>query len=170
VKIGALFADYDGTIAPSSVTREDSRVPPEVADKLKVLSSLIPIAIITSKDYAFIHPRTEFASAWACCSGLEITLANGNIHTMKPLLPLTTLNRIYFTCENTIFLNNRTRRHARSMCSEGSLERLRTAIIAFLQRIRFSQIKHSSGISSNLLLLPEWSSLQEGSLALGDKG
>jgi hydroxymethylpyrimidine pyrophosphatase-like HAD family hydrolase len=81
VRVGALFTDYDGTIAPSNVSRDDSQVPHPVAEKLKALSSLIPVAIITSKDYAFVRPRTEFASAWACCAGIEITLADGSTQT-----------------------------------------------------------------------------------------
>lgn len=35
------------------------------------------MAIITSKDCAFVRPRTAFAKAWACTGGLEIVIAGG---------------------------------------------------------------------------------------------
>jgi hypothetical protein len=75
-RIGALFTDYDGTIAPADVPRAESKVPEPVLSKLVALSSKIPIAIITAKDYHFIRPRTiAFARAWACVSGLDIRMA-----------------------------------------------------------------------------------------------
>lgn len=77
MKVGGLFTDYDGTIAPNNVRRELSAVPPSIAAPLSELASRIPVAIITSKDYAFVRPRTKFASAWACCSGLEVNLKDG---------------------------------------------------------------------------------------------
>lgn len=78
-KIGALFTDYDGTIAPLGVSRRGSRVPDPILSRLVELSSKIPIAIITSKDYNFIEPRTNtFAKAWASVSGLDIRLAGGS--------------------------------------------------------------------------------------------
>jgi hypothetical protein len=33
--------------------------------------------MVTSKDYGFIRPRTPFARAWACVSGLELVLSDG---------------------------------------------------------------------------------------------
>ncbi len=67
-----------------SVERDRSQVLPEIAKELKVLSLLVPIAIITSKDFAFVHPRTSFASGWECCSGLEISLDAGNAFLTAP--------------------------------------------------------------------------------------
>ena len=81
MKVGALFTDYDGTIARQDVKREQSEVSQEIARPLFELSRYIPIAIVTSKDYAFVRPRTDFASAWACCSGLEICIKIG-----KPII------------------------------------------------------------------------------------
>jgi hydroxymethylpyrimidine pyrophosphatase-like HAD family hydrolase len=77
LKISALFTDYDGTLAPDDVPLESSRIPEEIEEPLKRLSTMIPVAIVTSKDFRFIHPRTRFASAWACVSGLEIVLQGG---------------------------------------------------------------------------------------------
>lgn len=78
MKIEALFTDYDGTIAPLGVRREASAVLPSTSRALAKLASKVPVAIITSKAYDFIQPRTGFASAWACCGGLEVDLADGS--------------------------------------------------------------------------------------------
>jgi hypothetical protein len=77
LKVKALFTDYDGTIAPAGVRREESRIAAPVAAVLTEISARIPVAVVTSKDYSFVRPRTRFASAWACVSGLEIVLKDG---------------------------------------------------------------------------------------------
>ncbi len=77
MKIGAIFSDYDGTLAPEDVAFEASRLPKEIEEPLRLLSALVPVAIVTSKDIGFVRPRTRFARAWACVSGLEIVLDNG---------------------------------------------------------------------------------------------
>jgi hydroxymethylpyrimidine pyrophosphatase-like HAD family hydrolase len=77
LKIAAIFADYDGTIAPEDVPLESSRVPKAIEGPLRALSSSLPVAIVTSKDCGFVRPRTKFADAWACVSGLEIVLSDG---------------------------------------------------------------------------------------------
>jgi HAD superfamily hydrolase (TIGR01484 family) len=77
LKISAIFSDYDGTLAPEDVALDASRVPLEIEEPLLRLGSSVPIAIVTSKDYEFVRPRTQFARAWACVSGLEIVLSDG---------------------------------------------------------------------------------------------
>jgi hydroxymethylpyrimidine pyrophosphatase-like HAD family hydrolase len=79
LKIGAIFSDYDGTLAPEDVTREASHVPKDVQDALLRLSSSVPVAIVTSKDFGFIRPRTDFARAWSCVSGIETVLSDGRV-------------------------------------------------------------------------------------------
>lgn len=81
MNIGAIFSDYDGTLAPEDLALGDSRVPEEVEAPLRALSSSVPVAIVTSKDYGFVRPRAPFAWAWACVSGLEIVLSDGRAFT-----------------------------------------------------------------------------------------
>ena len=79
MRLTALFTDYDGTLAPADVDRDDSRVPLGVERALRKLSRLMPIAVITSKDLDFVLPRTKkFAAAWACVGGIETTMAGGS--------------------------------------------------------------------------------------------
>ena len=78
MKIAALFTDYDGTIAPAGVRREDSVVPGPLFSVLSEVSSKVPVAIITSKDLKFVRPKTTFAWAWATVLGLEVRLRNGD--------------------------------------------------------------------------------------------
>ena len=79
MKISAILSDYDGTLAPEDVTREASRVPKDIQDALLRLSSSVPIGIVTSKDIGFIRPRTAFARAWSCVSGIETVLSDGRV-------------------------------------------------------------------------------------------
>jgi len=83
LKISALFSDYDGTLAPEDVAMESSRISKDIERPLRELARSIPVAIVTSKDLSFARPRTPFASAWACVSGLEIALPDGREFTKK---------------------------------------------------------------------------------------
>lgn len=80
MRIAALFSDYDGTLAAADVARELSAIPSAPARDLAQIARRVPLAIITSKDFRFIYPRTRFASAWACMGGLELMLADGTGH------------------------------------------------------------------------------------------
>ena len=90
-QVKALFLDYDGTISPLNVSRTESAVLPENMTILRQISTIIPVAIITTKDLAFVVERTPFARAWAGLGGLEIKI-NGVVTTepcvrkMKPYL------------------------------------------------------------------------------------
>ncbi len=83
LKLAAFFSDYDGTLAPDTLPRDESAIPTGVERILRTISRRIPVAIITSKDFDFIYPRTSFAEAWACVCGLEIRLANGRTVSSK---------------------------------------------------------------------------------------
>ncbi|MDG7006904.1 MAG: hypothetical protein JRN06_01520 [Nitrososphaerota archaeon] len=78
MKVGALFTDYDGTIAPATVSREESAVPTPLRSVLEEISSRIPVAVVTSKDLRFVKPRTTFAWAWAAVLGLELRKRDGS--------------------------------------------------------------------------------------------
>lgn len=83
LRIFAIFSDYDGTLAPDDVAPEDSKIPTGTRKALEGLAASVPIAIVTSKDHSFVRPRTPFASAWACASGLELVLADGRAFSRR---------------------------------------------------------------------------------------
>jgi hydroxymethylpyrimidine pyrophosphatase-like HAD family hydrolase len=76
IKINGLFLDYDGTISPQEVARQQSRVTPHLEALLNIIRRSIPIGIITAKDLPFITPRTIFAYAWGAIAGLEMKVGS----------------------------------------------------------------------------------------------
>jgi HAD superfamily hydrolase (TIGR01484 family) len=72
VKIEAIFSDYDGTLCPLELRREDAFISPRLRRLLTKASKRIPIGIITTKDLSFIRERVPFAHGIAATSGLEI--------------------------------------------------------------------------------------------------
>jgi len=74
VKIEGLFLDYDGTISPINVPREQSGVLPQIESALYQIRQLVPVGVITTKDLAFILPKTPFAHVWATVAGLELKI------------------------------------------------------------------------------------------------
>ena len=89
MKIDAFFSDYDGTIAPIGVPRDESRIFEGVEVQLKKIGRQVPLCIVTSKDFDFVYPRCNFAAGWACVSGLDIRLADGRRFAEKRLADLT---------------------------------------------------------------------------------
>ena len=83
MKVAAIFMDYDGTIAPADVSREQSAVSRPLLSTLEKVSARMPVAIITSKDLEFVRPRTTFAWAWAAVLGLELRLRDGSGQVAK---------------------------------------------------------------------------------------
>jgi len=69
-----MSSDYDGTITPLNMSRDESRVPLETRVMLRRIGRFIPISIITMKDLPFIIPRTPFAHAWSGIGGLEMRI------------------------------------------------------------------------------------------------
>lgn len=74
VKIQALFSDYDGTLCPLEVRREEARMPPRLRRFLSKLSKKVPFAILSTKDLSFIRARVPFAHGIAAVSGLEMQI------------------------------------------------------------------------------------------------
>jgi trehalose-6-phosphatase len=74
--IGILLSDYDGTLCPTTSVRGDSSnssgmIPNELEQALVQLSERIPLCIISSKDFAFLHERVRFANILSCALGIE---------------------------------------------------------------------------------------------------
>lgn len=79
MKIEAIFSDYDGTLCPLQVPREEAFIPPKLLHLLENVGRRIPIAVITTKDLGFVAERVPFAQAIAAIGGLELELGASRI-------------------------------------------------------------------------------------------
>ncbi len=61
-RINAILSDYDGTLSPTDTLRGNTDlIPEQLEGALWEISQRIPVCIISSKDYHFIHRRAKFA-------------------------------------------------------------------------------------------------------------
>lgn len=71
-RINAVLSDYDGTLSPTNTLRSNAEsIPEQLEGVLWEISQSIPIGIISSKDYHFLHPRTGFARILSCILCVE---------------------------------------------------------------------------------------------------
>ena len=71
-RISAIFSDYDGTLSPTDTLRSKTySIPEQLEVVLWEISQSIPVGIISSKDYHFLHPWTGFARILSCILGVE---------------------------------------------------------------------------------------------------
>ena len=73
MRISALMSDFDGTLCTTSSLKSAAKIPQELEVPLVKISQLIPVIIISSKDFDSIHIATKrFASIISCVLGIEI--------------------------------------------------------------------------------------------------
>jgi len=71
MKIDTILSDYDGTLCPCSVNAQDSTIPERLNDILFDISEKIPVCIVSSKDFGFLHKRIKFGNILSCILGIE---------------------------------------------------------------------------------------------------
>ena len=82
MQISAILSDYDGTLSPTTFFNHNNiqnEVFPnnnysktlELEKVLWEISSKIPIGIISTKDFNFLHYRTRFANVLSCMMSIE---------------------------------------------------------------------------------------------------
>ena len=72
MQIDAILSDYDGTLCPTtSINNEDNAVTKEIENILWHISEMIPVCIVSSKDFEFLHRRTRYANVTSCIMGIE---------------------------------------------------------------------------------------------------
>ena len=82
MQISAIFSDYDGTLSPIPFFNSDDktlRIPnyhsqTELDRILWEISSKRTIAIVSTKDFNFLHDRTRFAKILSCMMSIETIL------------------------------------------------------------------------------------------------
>jgi trehalose-phosphatase len=79
MKIECLSSDYDGTISPLKVPRNESHVSMETRVVLQRIGRFVPISIFTMKDLGFVMARTPFAHTWSAIGGLETRIGKRNL-------------------------------------------------------------------------------------------
>ena len=72
VKIEAIFSDYDGTLCPLELRREDAYIAPRLRRVLMKAVKRVKLGMITTKDLAFIKDRVPFAHGYSATCGLEM--------------------------------------------------------------------------------------------------
>ncbi len=75
-----IFFDFDGTLSPLTVSRDEARVRNDVAEIIKALSSRYLIAVASSKDCNFLLSKAPYFHSYICVNGLEVITANYIIH------------------------------------------------------------------------------------------
>ena len=72
MQIDAILSDYDGTLCPTtSINSKENAIPKEIENILWHISEIIPVCIISSKDFDFLHRRTRYANVTSCIMGIE---------------------------------------------------------------------------------------------------
>jgi HAD superfamily hydrolase (TIGR01484 family) len=84
-KVCAIISDYDGTLCPVSAVRT-SRIPRNLEETLWEMSEELPVCILSSKDFHFLHDKTPFAKILSCLLGIETLVFRENVleSTGKP--------------------------------------------------------------------------------------
>ena len=80
-QVNAILSDYDGTLCPTTAVRGNisngiGKIPQGLEQILYRISDRIPVCIISSKDFTFLHERARFANILSCVLGIETIIHN----------------------------------------------------------------------------------------------
>lgn len=98
VKVEAIFSDYDGTLCPLELRREDAFISPRLRRLLTKASKQVQIGIITTKDLSFIEERVPFAHGIAATCGLELQVGDKIITDARVREPNEKFEKVYREC------------------------------------------------------------------------
>lgn len=83
MQISAILSDYDGTLCPtSSIRSKESNIPNELENILWDIVDTIPICIVSSKDFNFLHNKARFANIISSILGIETLVLRRHERTM----------------------------------------------------------------------------------------
>jgi HAD superfamily hydrolase (TIGR01484 family) len=74
MKISAILSDYDGTLCPTSSLPLSNSLPEDIHNILLEISKLIPVCIVSSKDFHFLDSCVNFAMIISSIMGIETFL------------------------------------------------------------------------------------------------
>lgn len=101
-KVQAIFSDYDGTLCPLELRREDAFISPRLRRLLTKASKRIQLGIITTKDLGFIKERVPFARGISATCGLEMQVDDKIIMDERTLQISDNLESAYRECVSRI--------------------------------------------------------------------
>ena len=101
-KVQAIFSDYDGTLCPLELRREDAFPSPRLRRLLTKASKRVPLGIITTKDLDFIKERIPFAQGISATCGLEMQVGDKVILDERTREPNKNLENAYRECVSKI--------------------------------------------------------------------
>ena len=71
MKIDAILSDYDGTLCPTTSLTLNNSLPEDLHSILCDISQSIPVCIVSSKDFSFLEPCSNFAVIISSIMGIE---------------------------------------------------------------------------------------------------
>ena len=101
-KVAAIFSDYDGTLCPLELRREDAFLSPRLRRLLVKASKRIPLGIVTTKDLDFIKERIPFVRGISATCGLEMQVDDRIILDERTRQPNKNLENAYRECVSKI--------------------------------------------------------------------
>jgi hydroxymethylpyrimidine pyrophosphatase-like HAD family hydrolase len=109
-QIDILLSDYDGTLCPTTSVRGDGCnswgvIPSELEQLLDRISERIPVCIISSKDFEFLHERTRFASILSCVLGME-TIVHNSHYKDKEIKKFGCINTRHLIASSNCLMDN----------------------------------------------------------------
>jgi HAD superfamily hydrolase (TIGR01484 family) len=80
-QVNAILSDYDGTLCPTTAVKGNTsngigKIPQGLEKILFRLSDRIPVCVISSKDFTYLHNRVRFAKVLSCILGIETVIHN----------------------------------------------------------------------------------------------
>jgi HAD superfamily hydrolase (TIGR01484 family) len=99
MQITAILSDYDGTLCPtgSIKNQEENLIPADLEKILWNISEKIPVCIVSSKDFGFLHAKTKFAKIVSCIMGIETLILKDHKQENK-----INQNKDGFKCDNNL--------------------------------------------------------------------
>jgi hydroxymethylpyrimidine pyrophosphatase-like HAD family hydrolase len=100
MQITAILSDYDGTLCPTGSIRnkKENIIPESLEDILWNISEKIPVCIVSSKDFSFLHSKTKFARIVSCMMGIETIILKKHKHAATK----TGSSNSSFKCDNSL--------------------------------------------------------------------
>jgi len=121
MKVNAIFSDYDGTLCPLELRREEAVIAPRLLRLLTKAGKHIHIGIVTTKDLDFVKNRVPFAHGIAATCGLQMEIGDRIITDERVKAPNGKIEKAYKEILSKILQNRQNIVVERKETDEGQL-------------------------------------------------